>query len=300
MSLTLTVPHNVLLAEWVEQVRSDPVRHRERQITEILLHAIGMTPKLKDTLVLKGGVLMSLAHGSYRQTGDVDFTAVADPEPYASLLRQTLDKALQRAAAEIGYVDLACAVQRLEYKPRAEGFAQFTAPALKLTIGYAERGGPDEERFNIGMSSRVLQVDISFRERVVHPTELVIEEPQVVIQAYAVEEIIAEKLRALLQQPLRNRTRRQDVFDIDWLIERYPPDATMRAAVLGALRAKSDDRSVNPQANSLNVPEVKDRAKAEWETMRLEVGNKLPDFEDAFARIAAFYESLPWDQTLSW
>jgi hypothetical protein len=295
MSQPLTVPRNVALSEWVEQARADPIRYRERQVTEILLHSIGITPQLRDTLVLKGGILMSLAHGSYRQTGDVDFTAITEPEPYASLLRETLNQALPRAAVDIGYVDLVCAVQRFHYKPRPEGFADFATPALQLTIGYAERGGRAEEQLKLGKSPRVLQVDISFRERVVYPTELVIEEPEVTIQAYTIEEIIAEKFRALLQQPLRNRGRRQDVFDIDWLIDRYRPDAATKATIFEALLAKAADRSISPEALSLDVPEVKDRAKAEWNTLRLEIGNRLPDFEETFARVSKFYASLPWD-----
>jgi hypothetical protein len=295
MSPSLKVPRDVALSDWVEQARADPVRHRERQVTEILLYAIGITPQLKNTLVLKGGILMSLAHGSYRQTGDVDFTATVEPEPYASALKEALNRALPRAAADIGYVDLVCAVQRFHYKPRPEGFADFAAPALQLAIGYAERGGRAEAQLKGGVSPRVLQVDISFRERVIRAAELVIEAPEVTIQTYAVEEIIAEKFRALLQQPLRNRSRRQDVFDIDWLIERYQPDATMRTTILQALLAKSADRAMSPRPNSLDVPEVKDRAKAEWNTLRVEIGNRLPEFDATFARVAAFYAGLPWE-----
>eukprot|EP01037_Dinobryon_pediforme_P017091 gene17091-17281_t len=272
----------------------NPVRYLERQTTGILLHAIGITPELRDALVLKGGVLMSLVHGSYRQTGDVDFTAIVDPSPYAEILRASLNGALPRAAADLGYVDMVCAVQRFEYKPREKGFADFTAPALKITIGYAKRGSTDEARLKAGTSTRVVQVDISFRERVVNASELVLDDTNVSIRAYSVDEIIAEKYRAMLQQVVRERNRRQDVFDIHWLVARYQPDDTMKAAILSSLIAKSGDRDITPTRDSVDDPEVRRRSAADWESMRLEVGSRLPAFDDCYRLVADFYRGLPW------
>ena len=100
-----SVPIEVTLSSWVAEASADPVKHQERQVTEILLHAIGISALLQEALVLKGGILMSLVHGSYRQTGDIDFTAIVDPEPYAQELKATLNRALVRAAADLGYTD---------------------------------------------------------------------------------------------------------------------------------------------------------------------------------------------------
>ncbi|WP_051520342.1 hypothetical protein [Aquamicrobium defluvii] len=61
-----SIPLGVTLSSWVAEASADPVKHQERQVTEILLHAIGISASLHEALVLKGGVLMSLVHGSYR------------------------------------------------------------------------------------------------------------------------------------------------------------------------------------------------------------------------------------------
>ncbi|NRP85225.1 hypothetical protein GFPCMMHI_01110 [Ensifer adhaerens] len=289
-----TLLREVVLSSWVEEAKADPVKYQDRQVTEILLHAIGITASLKNALVLKGGILMSLMHGSYRQTGDVDFTAIVDPEPYAQELKAILNRALPRAAADLGYTDILCAVQRFDYQPRKDGFADFTAPALKLSIGYALKGTTDIERLAQGRSTRIVEVDISFKERVISTSEIVIEEPDVSIQTYRFEEIIAEKLRAILQQVKRNRSRRQDVFDIRWLIERYDPDRESRAVILDTLLKKSEDRDIDPAPDSFDRLEVKERSAKEWDTMQLEVGGKLPDFDGSFAIVQDFYRSLPW------
>ncbi len=49
---------------WVEAAKTDLVRYRDRQVTEVVLAAIGVAPNLKETLVLKGGAVMALAFKS--------------------------------------------------------------------------------------------------------------------------------------------------------------------------------------------------------------------------------------------
>ena len=49
---------------WVEAARANPSLYRDRQVTEIVLGAIGLAPSLSKTLVLKGGAVMALAFNS--------------------------------------------------------------------------------------------------------------------------------------------------------------------------------------------------------------------------------------------
>lgn len=296
MSEAIPVPHDVALSAWVNEAKADAVKHMERQVTEILLHAIGITKSLNQALVLKGGILMSLVHGSYRYTGDVDFTAIVDPAPYADLLKADLNRALPRATADLGITDIVCAVQRFDYKPRQEGFTEFTAPALKLNIGYAKKGTRDEERLSEGKSTRILEVDISFKEKVLSVSEINIEETAVKFQAYDFEEVIAEKMRATIQQVTRGRNRRQDVFDIRWLVKRYVPDEYSREKILRTLIEKSEDRNIVPTVDSFDDPELKEKSAKDWGSLEIEIGGKLPDFEESFEIVRDFYRSLPWDQ----
>ncbi|WP_271215059.1 hypothetical protein, partial [Pseudonocardia halophobica] len=45
------------LRVWVEAARANPTLHRDRQVTEVVLNAIGLSPDLKKALILKGGTL---------------------------------------------------------------------------------------------------------------------------------------------------------------------------------------------------------------------------------------------------
>jgi Nucleotidyl transferase AbiEii toxin, Type IV TA system len=294
MSEIQSLQKHVVLADWVAEAKSDPIRFQERQVTEILLNAIGITDSLKNSLVLKGGILMSILHGSSRQTGDVDFTAIVDPEPFAEQLKATLNTALSRSAADLGYLDMQCVVQRFRYLPRKDGFADKDTPALNITVGYAISGTSDARRLAEGQSTRMLEIDISFKERALGTAQLTIEEPDVSIQTYSLEEVFAEKIRATLQQAVRNRSRRQDIYDLRWLIERYSPGQDSKVRILETLLIKSADRGIKPTIDSLNDLAVKQRSAAEWGTMALEIGAKLPDFEQSYEIALGFYRSLPW------
>lgn len=111
--------------------------------------------------------------------------------------------------------------------------------------------------------------------------------------AYSLSELMAEKFRAMLQQKVRNRNRRQDVYDLNRLIEGNEFSDRVRAAILEAFLEKCRMRKIEPDAHSLEDPEIRKRSETEWDTMELEIG-ALPDFEDCYGRVSAFYRALPW------
>ncbi|MBK3802672.1 nucleotidyl transferase AbiEii/AbiGii toxin family protein [Azospirillum brasilense] len=289
------VPLNVSLATWVEEARADPVKLRTRQVTEILLHAIGLSPMLRASLVLKGGTLMSSIYGSPRTTSDVDFSSFSEPGELPDHLTDELDKALRRAAAELGYVDLICKVQSVKYQPRQEGFEGFTAPALQVKIGSAQRGSGEEARLRRNSAPQALAIDISFKEPLFDTQEVHLKDLSVSVQVYSPAEVIAEKLRALLQQPLRNRSRRQDVYDIAFLLGQIDADGDFRSKVLALLIEKCRARDFEAAPELIDDPAVAERAKREWSTLADELPKgELPPFEERFSIVREFYWALPW------
>lgn len=278
---------------WVEAARADPLRYRDRQVTEIVLTTIGIAPSLKNTLVLKGGTLMALAFKSDRLTGDVDFTAQVDPDGFEEKLVAELNELMPRTAINLGYLDLVCRVQSVEKKPRPERFLDWDFPALVVRVGSAERGTRQEEKLAAGKAARVHHLEISFRDQVYAFQELCLTDAGVAVHGFTLSEVIAEKLRALLQQPIRKRNRRQDVFDIAFLIDTHKIDAEDRQAIHDTLMSKCRSRDIEPTKESLTDPEVVDRARADWETLQLEV-QELPSFDERFQLVSELYESLPW------
>jgi predicted nucleotidyltransferase component of viral defense system len=291
-----TAPADVVEVDvraWVEAARANPTLYRDRQVTEIVLASIGIAPTLSTTMVLKGGTLMALAFKSDRVTGDVDFSAQAEPANFDRLVTEELNAALPRTAIRLGYLDLICRVQTVKKMPRSENFEHQEFPALLVRIGSARRGTPEEKKLDAGLAPRVLDVEISFRDQVYHFQELNLTDAGVAVRAFTIHEMIAEKFRALLQQPIRNRYRRQDVYDIAYLLDGHMMGADDRAQVHRTLVAKCATRGIAAVANAFGNPEIARRAESDWNTLGLEVSD-LPAFAGRFVLVSAFYKSLPW------
>ncbi len=107
---------------------------------------------------------------------------------------------------------------------------------------------------------------------------LILEDGKTSINAYSPIEIITEKFRALIQQVTRphERSRRQDVYDINFLIRQFEYDEEEKKLILENLIAKSESRDVHPNANSISDPKVKESAKKEWHTIRPKFIQILP------------------------
>lgn len=284
---------DVNVRAWVEAARADPILYRNRQVTEIVLAAIGLAPTLSKALVMKGGAAMALAFNSNRLTGDVDFTSMAEPADLTATIAPELNEALPRTAISLGYLDLLCRVQSVKKMPRAQNFEDHDFPALRVRIGSARRGTGEEARLGDGRAIRVLDMEISFRDQVYAFQELNLTGADVAVRAFTLHELIAEKFRALLQQPLRKRNRRQDVFDIAYLIDDHEFSSVDKAAILATLIGKCRSRGIEARRDSMDDPEIKERAKADWNTLALEIGN-LPPFEGRFGLMRGLYVSLPW------
>lgn len=278
---------------WVEAARSNPAQYRDRQVTEIVLAAIGLAPSLNTNLVLKGGAVMALAFKSNRVTADVDFTSMAEPAGFADQIADDLNEILPQTAIRLGYPDLLCRVQTVRKMPKPLNFEEFDFPALLIRIGSAQRGTGEEKRLEVGRATRVLDIEISFRDQVYAFQELNLTGPGVAVRAFTLQEIIAEKLRALLQQPIRKRNRRQDVYDIAYLVETNELSDEDRRKILETLIEKCRTRGIEATPDSMDDPEVRRRAEVDWSTLALELDD-LPPFDERFDMMRELYLSLPW------
>lgn len=284
------------LAAWVDAAEGDPTLLLERQATEIFLTALGLSPFLATHLYLKGGLLMGIVYDSPRLTADLDLTTDLDPDTGVhQTIHSSLDEAFPRAAARLGHPDVLCLVQSVRRQPRRDLFEEADCPALKLTVGYARRGSNQAKRLAQRQSPQALQADISFREPVQSVQLVHLGANGSTIRAYSRIDLMAEKLRALLQQERRNRYRRQDVYDLALLLEKFELDDEDKAALLFAFVETCRARGIEPDATSLSDPEVARRARSEWESLRLELEH-VPDFDPLFQTVAEFYRGLPWPE----
>jgi len=272
---------------WVEDA---PENQKEfRQAIRIILTAISHDLKLRSSMVIKGGILMGIRYHSDRFTTDLDFSTSAtkgeiDVEEFERILKQSL----AMAAADSDY-GLDCQVQSCRINPPNDDY-QF--PNLELKIGYAYNGTPKHKRLMAGQSPTIVKIDFSLNEPIIDIEEIDLGDG-LSLQAYALTDLIAEKLRALMQQEKRNRYRRQDIYDLRFLLE-SGISATQKESVLRNLMAKAQARGIEPGRYSLDDPELRRRAEKEYATLTDEIQGDLPDFDESFEVVESFYRSLPW------
>lgn len=262
-----------------------------RQAVHCVLESVARTPRLRMLLCMKGGILLALHYESPRYTTDVDFST---PEPFSEEVEQEtlalIEQALPSMGEILGY-DVECRLQGYKVKPHRNG----TWVSLSMRVGYALKGTPAHKRLVAGQSPFSLSIDFSFRERIPASEEVVIGDDGH-LRVYGLSTLVAEKLRALLQQPLRNRNRRQDVFDLHYLLEQRPAlaFAPWRQDVLADLRIKCEDRDVPVSRDAFDDPAIAERAQRDYDTLQAEVEGELPDFNVAFQRVRDYYRALPW------
>ena len=276
------------LRQWVAAA-ADPSRCRLRQAVRTLLEAIAATPSLQRQMILKGGMLLGIVHGSSRFTKDVDFST---PQHFGDMdegaLRGALEEALVAAVERLGY-GLDCRIQRWNVNPERGG----TTPTLQVNIGYALVGSPAHRRLQKLQATDILPLDYSFNETAPFVDLLACDEGRCV-QTYDLHTLIAEKYRALLQQESRNRVRGQDVYDLHFLLTQEADTFVLdRQSVLDILREKAAARNIDSHRAALRDENLQERARDSYAGLEFDA-DRLPAYEEAFGVVRAFYEALPW------
>lgn len=224
------------IEDWVANGPAD--RAEFRKAVHIVLHAISSSPYLKPKMVMKGGLLLGIRYQSSRYTEDIDFSTAEKLTAIDKNEFETeLNESLQVASSELQY-GVECRVQSCKIQPRAEA----TFPSFNLKIGYANTSNSNAmKRLESGNSPNTVKIDYSFNEMTYQTDEIELEGE--VINAYGVTDLIAEKLRSIIQQPYRKRNRRQDIYDVHFLLTSLSPlSSEEKLNVLSTLYKKCKDR----------------------------------------------------------
>ena len=279
------------IKSWVDEAPDD-IDREFREAVHTILTAIALDSNLKANMILKGGMLLAIKYRSTRFTKDIDFSTEKEIGEEISIekIKESLDKSLTQRIEELDY-DLDCRVQSSKLQPNNKNA---TYPSMKLKIGYAYKGTRKHKKLQALKSPDVVPIDYSLNEITPNIESITLNSNEEIL-AYSITDLIAEKYRSLLQQVERKRNRRQDVFDLNYLIGN-PSDINSinKKEIMDCLIRKSKSRGITPDNNSFENPEVKSRAKKDYLTLQDEMAEKMPDFEEIFAEVLKFYRSLPW------
>jgi predicted nucleotidyltransferase component of viral defense system len=263
---------------------------RRRYAQRAILVGLSTQPILRNALVFKGGNALDFVVQPNRGTIDLDFTidtagssTLQGTEALSALFSDALVEAARR-------YDLALQVNSVKQRPPGADKTRFS---YDVRVGY---GLPDEssqrQRMARGLkSTQVIPIEISSNDVICSYDYAPIDAGFPRVKIATIEDIIAEKLRALLQQPIRNRERRQDVLDIAVLI-RLHPDID-RPRVGGFLVLKCEARDINPRKSSFLDPEVRRRAAIDYDALESTTRVLFIPFDEAWEMLIAFVSTLP-------
>jgi len=270
-------------------IRNSPPEQKEfGQAVHIILLAITLDPLLKELMIIKGGILLAIEYESGRFTKDIDFSS---NRKLCDIALEDIEQAFERALRKSVVIlnsGVDCILHKIEIKPAK--IENPTFPSYTIKIGYALLGTAKHKRLRQKQSTSVIKIDFSLNEVIVNKGRFNIGGENFP-RSYDVHDLIAEKIRSLIQQVIRNRNRRQDVYDINILLGVSGVD---KSKVLESIKLKSESRNITATIKSLDDPEVRQRAEAEYSTLADEIDDVLPDFDRLYDRLIVFYKSLPW------
>jgi len=259
-----------------------------------LLAGMAQAPALHAALVLKGGTaLHKFYFADYRFSEDLDFSAVTRL-PDVETAMQTAVAATQALLLERGPFEVA-----LE----------------RLVLREPHPGGQDGFTVRVRFPSHRealcrLKVEITYDENVLLPPVVrpllhrYPDPPPAEWRCYTLEEIVAEKLRALLQSRARLHERGwgasrvcRDYYDL-WYILRH--GALNPALLPEVLAHKCALRNVTfASAADFLAPELMTVARAEWERQLLPFVPDAPPVAQVVDELAALLAELPLGGRLS-
>ena len=288
------------ITDWVSAASGDRITFR--QAVHTVLYGISTSEFLQPKMIMKGGMLLGIRYQSSRFTEDIDFSTslklsdFEDVDEFKKEFIDELNEALQVAQAELPY-GVKCKVQSLKVQPRNSQEDSF--PSFNLKIGYAPISDDALiSRLERGQSPKTIKIDYSFNEYTHKVEDLAVESEDDPVQAYGFSDLIAEKYRSMIQQIVRNRSRRQDVYDLNYLLNNVDEvSSAEKMNILVSLISKSDGRldSKELYREALDNEEIKARSQANYHTLHEDIEGELPDFDTSYEFVNSFFKSLPWE-----
>lgn len=273
------------ISEWCRQ-RNIPIHEgRQRFMEFVILVCISNNRTLSSGLVFKGGNALRFVYQNPRSTIDLDFTVTANDIPdNVDDLRQLFNQALRWAERRYN-VKAKC--QSIKRNPPLG-----TRPTYGVRIGYQFQTDRYFSSFEDRNVSTVIPLEISFFDLVCENTLYTPERTlDSTIRVCTLEDIVAEKLRALLQQPIRNRFRWQDVYDLARIYRELQENLDFTKISEFFLK-KCKIREITPMRSSFDE-RVREMAELDYEKRVLEQApSDIILFDEAWVMVKNLVDQL--------
>lgn len=256
----------------------------------LILVGISQNPYFNQNLVFKGGNALEFVYEPNRSTTDLDFSFIETSSDLPTLIdsiKTHLNASLQYASTQHNTVMRLQSVRQNPPRPDA----QF--PTITSRIAYAFPDQPlQQQRLLAGETgANVIPVEMSVNETVCAWREISITGARHTLRVATLEDIVAEKLRAILQQTIRNRHREQDVLDIAILISQHenPIDT---AKISDFLVRKCSAKEIAVTRSAYHFPDLRDKSSANYNALADTVRHTFIPFDEAWEIVMSLVDSL--------
>jgi predicted nucleotidyltransferase component of viral defense system len=269
------------LSRWSRENSATTYQANTRFMEYVVLNCIGANPITERGMVLKGGNALRFAFQSPRSTTDLDFSVSAGDIPDdTGRIRSLLDDTLRYAERRFN-VKAKC--QRVDRNPPGP---QATRPTYQISIGYQFPTDRYFHNFEDRNVPAVIPVEISFNDLVCETCRWTGVES---LRVWSLEDILAEKLRSLLQQKIRKRHRFQDVYDIAEYVRQNVID---RNKIGSYLQQKARVRDIDVRKSSFDDV-IREMASEEYDRrIHEQAPHNFIAFDEAWQDVLSLVESL--------
>jgi predicted nucleotidyltransferase component of viral defense system len=247
-----------------------------------LLAALARNPEVKANWVFKGGTCLKKCYfETYRFSEDLDFS-LRPGAAYTSDALVSVLKAVAQDAHELSGIEFSLSDIRI-----VERHNKQNQPTFQARMPYrGPLNRPQLANILFDLTQNELLVDDADDRSAFHPYPDDLPE-DLTIAAYSIEELFAEKTRALLE-----RTRPRDLYDVVQIVENHSGSIDFEVAREFFHRKCAHKAIVPPGATALGTMVFSsDELKADWNTMLAHQLQVLPPIDSVLGRL---------DSVLSW
>lgn len=264
-------------------------------VLSYLLLAIYSIPELRDIMIFKGGTCIKKCYiPDYRFSEDLDFTITDNKY----ILNKDVVLKITNKASELSYNEDFNRGIMFKLKNIESTKSNDEEQGFKVFLHY---WGADHKKNEMPSEKTLawhhtIKLDINHTEEIIFPLnkreinhnysdkEIFV---HTLVNCYSIEEILSEKLRALIQ---RKYTSPRDCYDI-WFLKNHYPEIALHE-VKNAFRKKAANKNIQFEgANQLINPQKEKILNQHWETQLKKQFpvNALPEYDQVINELKDFF-----------
>ena len=254
------------------QAKIDPGIVEKDYVLSKALMALSQSEQVQKSLLFKGGTALKKCYfPEWRFSEDLDFTSrvILKPKKIKAIFQTTTENATRLFGVPMRVIEYS------QYPKTGD-----TLTSVQLKLGYdgplrKASGQKNNIRVDIAFDEKII---MSFNSRLVHRDYT--DDIDARLSVYSLEEIVAEKLRSILQ-----RGKSRDYYDVWILLKRYKKDIVIDD-MLGILQQKCEFKGIAfPAVADFFLPDRVNEAAPFWERGLAHQVDKLPTFESVLLEL---------------